>query len=116
MSRLVAFVCLWSLPIAGLARQAESAESFAATVAELDWPGVIDPVDPPRDVATLPPAQAGGTIDRAAVPSFLDGLAAAPGHDRPSQSPGRADPRPGTSPAPPPSALQRLRRLQVFRK
>lgn len=117
MSRALALACLCALPIAGLLRQAEAAESCAATRAELTRPGAIDPVDPPLDPLgdSILRATSPAETQTPGPPSDLDGLRPPPGLGPPSSLDHghRGD---VAGPAPPPtSARRRLCRLQVFR-
>ncbi len=113
MSRLVLLACLCvvALPSAILVRQARAAEASAASMAELAFPGAIDPVDAPQDhlddsISTDRsldlPGPAPAILDRTFI---LPDLVPRPSTTRPDAGPA----------PPPPSARRRLCRLQVFR-
>jgi hypothetical protein len=115
MSRAVVLACLCALPFAVLIRQAESAQALAATMAEMDRPGAIDPVDAPRDSLGDSMLRAATPLESPSAPSFLDGLLPLP-HLDPGVSSAHGLLRESAGHAPPPaSTIRRLSRLQVFR-
>jgi hypothetical protein len=88
---------------------------MAATMAEMDRPGAIDPVDAPRDSLGDSMIRAAAPLESPAAPSYLDGLLPLPclepgvwsAHGLLRESAGHA-PLPA-------STIRRLSRLQVFR-
>jgi hypothetical protein len=116
MSRSVVLACLCALPFAGLIRQAEAAETLAATLDERNRPGAaIDPIDAPRDSLGDSLIRSAPALDQPDSPSFLDGLLPLPRLDL-GVSAAHGLLRESASHAPPPSStLRRLSRIQVFR-
>ncbi|WP_435007607.1 hypothetical protein P12x_004872 [Tundrisphaera lichenicola] len=115
MSRAAVLGCILGLMCAGPLCQADAASAFMATVHELDDPGTVDPVDPPRDHPGDNLVQKVASVETVDLPSFLDGPVSAPGLDLPCPTALRSG-RDFQATRPWPwSARARLSLLQVYR-
>jgi hypothetical protein len=108
MSRRLILICLLALPVTPLVHQAELSESFAASMAELNAPGVVDPPESPDSLgsgSSWTTSQAPASFDCPLLLSFLDGLG--PILERsPRTGEPIADPRLATNPLSSPSRRQ----------